>query len=82
MHYVLQCNYTKNSTEGNVLQTTLCNKTFLRDGKSVFYNFNFYNKVKDADGDVCYYYATLNYKGTTQKCSVSVQNGRVVGWQT
>ena len=64
------------------MQTTLCNKTFLRDGESVFYNFNFYNKVKDEDGDVCYYYATLNYKGTTQNCSVSVQNGKVVGWQT
>ena len=61
---------------------TLCNKKLLRDGSAVFTNFNFYNKVKDADGDVCYYTANLHYKGTTQKCSVSVQNGNVVGWQT
>ena len=62
---------------------TLCNKKLLRDGNSVFYNFNFYNKVKDADGDVCYYTATMCYKGdTTQQCTVSVQNGKVVGWQT
>ena len=61
---------------------TLCNKKLLRDGSAVFTNFNFYNKVKDADGDVCYYTATLNYKGTRQQCTVSVQNGNVVGWQT
>ena len=65
------------------MQNTLCNKRILRDGDSMFYNFNFYNKVKDADGDICYYYATLCYKGqTTQKCTVSVQNGKEVGWQT
>ena len=58
---------------------TLCNKKLLRDGNSVFYNFNFYNKVKDADGDICYYTAKMCYKGeTTQQCATKAQRKNVV----
>ena len=65
------------------MQNTLCNKRILRDGDSMFYNFNFYSKTKDADGDIVYYSARKCYKGEyTEDCVVAVQNSKVVGWQT
>ena len=61
---------------------TLCNKKMLRDGSCVFTNFNYVNKLRDADGDIVVYTATMRYKGETQPCTVSVQNSAVVAWQT
>ena len=61
---------------------TLCNKYVLRDGGCVFTNFNYTHKLRDVEGDIVVYTATLNYKGTRQQCTVSVQNSAVVAWQT
>ena len=66
------------------MQKTLCNKLALVDGNCTFTSFNFYKKVKDALGDVCYYNATLKLKSDnyTQPCIVAVQNSKVLSWQT
>ena len=65
------------------MQKTLCNKTILSDGKSQFYNFNFYNKVKAPEGDICCYYATMLYnEDHSEQCTVAVQNSKVISWQT
>ena len=64
------------------MQKTLCNKKMLRDGSCVFTNFNYVNKLRNVDGDVVVYNATMRYNGEQQPCIVSVQNGSVVAWQT
>jgi len=63
---------------------TLCNKAALVQSTFTFTSFDFYNKAKDAAGDICYYYANMrNAKdGYMQKVSVAVQNGTVIGWET
>ena len=61
---------------------TLCKKRTLRDGNCLFYNFNYINKIRDDAGDIVVYTATLNYKGYKQPCTVSVQCGAVVAYNT
>ena len=62
---------------------TLCNKTKLKDGSCTFSHFNFYKKQRDDEGDICFYFARLNYKNEyRQDCSVAVQNGKVISWLT
>ena len=64
------------------MQTTLCNQQALKSGDFVFYNFAYYSKDKDEQGDIVYYNATLNYKNEYRKpCNVAVQNGKVLRWQ-
>jgi hypothetical protein len=64
------------------MQKTLCNKRMLRDGNCVFTNFNYVNKIRDDEGDIVVYNATMRYKGEQQQAVVSVQNYAVIAWQT
>ena len=64
------------------MQKTLCNKRMLRDGNCLFTNFNYINKIRDDDGDIVVYNATMRYKGEQQQAVVSVQNYAVIAWQT
>ena len=64
------------------MQKTLCNKRMLRDGNCLFTNFNYINKIRDDDGDIVVYNATIRYKGEQQQAVVSVQNYAVIAWQT
>ena len=75
--------YIINTITERATMKTLCNKAKLKDGNCTFTQFNFYKKQRDDEGDICYYTARLNYKNEYfNTCSVAVQNGKVVGWET
>ena len=51
--------------------------------KCVYTSFNFYNKTKDAAGDVMHFFAKRTAKnGALENVRVAIQNDSVVAWQT
>ena len=46
-------------------------------------NFNFYNKTKDSDGDLLHFYALFTlHDGYIETRNVTIQNDKVVAWNT
>ena len=51
--------------------------------KCVYTSFNFYNKTKDAAGDIMHFFAKRKAtNGALENVRVAIQNNTVVSWQS